>query len=47
MFIKKISYGKKIKNKIIAEIKAKIKTILIAERTALTFSITLQVCNVD
>ena len=38
VFIKKISDGKKIKkNKIIAEIKAKIKTILIAERTALNF----------
>ena len=38
IFIKKISDGKKIeKNKIIAEIKAKIKTILIAERTALNF----------
>ena len=38
VFIKKISDGKKIKkNKMIAEIKAKIKTILIAERTALNF----------
>ena len=38
VFIKKISDGKKIKkNKIIAEIKAKTKTILIAERTALNF----------
>ena len=38
IFIKKISDGKKIKkNKIIAEIRAKIKTILIAERTALNF----------
>ncbi len=38
IFIKKISDGKKIKkNKVIAEIKAKIKTILIAERTALNF----------
>ena len=38
VFIKKISDGKKIKkNKIIAEIRAKIKTILIAERTALNF----------
>ena len=38
IFIKKISDGKKIKkNKMIAEIRAKIKTILIAERTALNF----------
>ena len=38
VFIKKISDGKKIKkNKMIAEIKAKTKTILIAERTALNF----------
>ena len=38
VFIKKISDGKKIKkNKMIAEIRAKIKTILIAERTALNF----------
>ena len=38
IFIKKISDGKKIKkNKMIAEIKAKTKTILIAERTALNF----------
>ena len=38
VFIKKISDGKKIKkNRIIAEIRAKIKTILIAERTALNF----------
>ena len=38
VFIKKISDGKKIKkNKIIAEIRAKTKTILIAERTALNF----------
>ena len=38
VFIKKTSDGKKIKkNKMIAEIKAKIKTILIAERTALNF----------
>jgi len=38
VFIKKISDGKKIKkNKTIAEIRAKIKTILIAERTALNF----------
>ncbi len=38
VFIKKISDGKKIKkNQMIAEIKAKIKTILIAERTALNF----------
>ena len=38
VFIKKISDGKKIKkNKVIAEIKAKTKTILIAERTALNF----------
>jgi len=38
VFIKKISDGKKIKkNKMVAEIKAKIKTILIAERTALNF----------
>mgnify|MGYP005995344569 FL=1 len=38
VFIKKVSDGKKIKkNKVIAEIKAKIKTILIAERTALNF----------
>ena len=38
VFIKKISDGKKIKkNKMIAEIKAKIKTILNAERTALNF----------
>ncbi len=37
-FIKKVSDGKKIKkNKVIAEIKAKVKTILIAERTALNF----------
>ena len=37
-FIKKISDGKKIKkNKVIAEIKAKTKTILTAERTALNF----------
>ena len=39
VFIKKISDGKKIKkNKMIAEIRAKTKTILIAERTALKFS---------
>ena len=38
IFIKKISDGKKIKkNKMIAEIRAKTKTILIAERTALNF----------
>ncbi len=38
VFIKKISDGRKIKkNKMIAEIKAKTKTILIAERTALNF----------
>ncbi len=38
VFKKKIKDGKKIKkNKIIAEIRAKIKTILIAERTALNF----------
>ena len=38
VFIKKISDGKKIKkNKVIAEIKAKTKTILTAERTALNF----------
>ena len=38
VFIKKISDGKKIKkNKMIAEIRAKIKTILVAERTALNF----------
>ena len=38
IFSKKISDGKKIrKNKVIAEIKAKTKTILIAERTALNF----------
>ena len=38
VFIKKISDGKKIKkNKMIAQIKAKTKTILIAERTALNF----------
>jgi len=38
VFIKKISDGKKIKkNKMIAEIRAKTKTILIAERTALNF----------
>ena len=43
VFIKKISDGKKIKkNKMIAEITAKTKTILIAERR-LTFLITLQV----
>ena len=38
VFIKKTSDGKKIKkNKVVAEIKAKTKTILIAERTALNF----------
>ena len=38
VFIKKISDGKKIKkNRMIAEIRAKTKTILIAERTALNF----------
>ena len=38
VFLKKISDGKKInKNKVIAEIKAKTKTILTAERTALNF----------
>ena len=38
IFVKKISDGAKVKkNKVIAEIKAKIKTILIAERTALNF----------
>ena len=38
VFIKKVSDGKKIrKNKVIAEIRARIKTILIAERTALNF----------
>ena len=38
VFIKKVSDGKKIKkNKVIAEIKAKTKTILSAERTALNF----------
>ena len=38
VFSKKVSDGKKIKkNKVIAEIKAKTKTILIAERTALNF----------
>ncbi len=38
VFIKKISDGKKIKkNKMIAEIRAKTQTILIAERTALNF----------
>ena len=38
IFTKKISDGKKIKkNKVIAVIRAKIKTILIAERTALNF----------
>ena len=38
IFLKKVSDGKKIKkNKIIAEIKAKAKTILTAERTALNF----------
>ena len=37
-FLKKVSDGKKIKkNKVIAEIKAKTKTILSAERTALNF----------
>ena len=37
-FIKKIADGKKIKkNEVIAEIKAKTKTILTAERTALNF----------
>ena len=38
IFVKKVSDGSKVKkNNIIAEIKAKIKTILIAERTALNF----------
>ena len=38
IFIKKVSDGEKIKkNKVIAEIKAKTKTILTAERTALNF----------
>ena len=38
IFSKKVSDGKKIKkNKLIAEIKAKAKTILTAERTALNF----------
>jgi len=38
VFVKKISDGKKIKkNRMIAEIRAKTKTILIAERTALNF----------
>ena len=38
VFSKKVSDGKKVKkNKVIAEIKAKIKTILSAERTALNF----------
>jgi nicotinate-nucleotide pyrophosphorylase (carboxylating) len=38
IFSKKVSDGKKIKrNKVIAEIRAKIKTILTAERTALNF----------
>ena len=38
IFLKKVSDGKKIKkNKIIAEIRAKTKTILVAERTALNF----------
>tara|TARA_Y100001970_G_scaffold292267_1_gene432845 strand:+ start:69 stop:899 length:831 start_codon:yes stop_codon:yes gene_type:complete len=38
LFKKKVKDGEKIKkNKVIAEIKAKIKTILIAERTALNF----------
>ena len=38
VFTRKVSDGKKIKkNKVIAEIKAKTKTILIAERTALNF----------
>ena len=38
VFTKKVSDGKKIKkNKVIAEIRAKTKTILIAERTALNF----------
>ena len=38
VFTKKVSDGKKIKkDKVIAEIRAKIKTILIAERTALNF----------
>ena len=38
IFINKIKDGSKVKkNKIIAEIKAKVKTILIAERTALNF----------
>ena len=38
VFIKKVSDGTKIKkNKVIAEIRARIKTILIAERTALNF----------
>ena len=38
IFVKKVSDGSKVKkNKVIAEIKAKIKTILIAERTALNF----------
>ena len=38
VFIKKVSDGEKIrKNKVIAEIRARIKTILIAERSALNF----------
>ena len=38
VFVKKVSDGEKIrKNKVIAEIRARIKTILIAERTALNF----------
>ena len=38
IFVKKVTDGTKVKkNKVIAEIKAKIKTILIAERTALNF----------
>jgi nicotinate-nucleotide pyrophosphorylase (carboxylating) len=38
IFVKKVLDGSKVKkNKVIAEIKAKIKTILIAERTALNF----------
>jgi len=38
VFIKKVKDGSKVKkNKVIAEIKAKAKTILIAERTALNF----------
>ena len=38
IFINKVKDGSKVqKNKVIAEIKAKTKTILVAERTALNF----------